>query len=41
MSTSVSKSQCGFARFDLTILDLFRVKIETPTGGSEPQVELY
>ena len=26
MSTSVSKSQCGFARFDLTILYLFGVK---------------
>ena len=26
MSTSISKSQCGFARFDLTILDLYGVK---------------
>jgi hypothetical protein len=26
MSTSISKSQCGFARVDLTILDLFGVK---------------
>ena len=26
MSTSISKSLCGFARFDLTILDLFGVK---------------